>query len=110
MLYVAPFNNPYLSDDDYDAPDTWPSPVKATLTIVDEYQPLFTSASWVIRARVDGTVFAESEERDDPHEEAEVKQWARAMIRKEYVRLSKMGVDALSEYTRVWGGSTKDIG
>jgi len=95
-------------DDDGDDRPTWPSPGSANLVIEDKYEPLFTSATWTIRATVNGTVISESTSAPKSHSEAFVKRWARQMIRTQYDRLRQLGVDADSEYVK-WGGIPDDL-
>lgn len=101
------FPDPYSLELDPDRP-TWPPPGTSTLTITDLYEPLFTSATWTITARVNGEVMVQSRPSDKPHSPSFVKRWARQFIRTRYVSLRRQGVDADNEYVK-WGGSLADL-
>lgn len=87
---------------------TWPPAGSATLTIDDEKEALFISATWTVRARVDGVALWESKPRDRSHGDAFVRQWARFVIRKHYDRLRELGVDATKEYVN-FGGKADEL-
>ena len=80
----------------------------ATLVIEQEDFPLFFSSEWIIRAKVDGQVFAESEPAKTVVTRGMVRQWARAFIRRHYKRLLMAGVDVEKCYVD-WGGRLEDL-
>jgi hypothetical protein len=87
---------------------TWPPPGSAHLVVEDKYEPLFTSATWTIRATVNGQIISESTTATKAHSDAFLKRWTRQMIRTNYERLRQLGVDADSEYVK-WGGLPDDF-
>ena len=87
---------------------TWPPAGTANLKIKQETVPLFYSAVWVIRARVDGKVIFESKHSGEEYSSAFTRQWARYCIRKKYSQLREFGVNADHEYEN-WGGLSRDI-
>lgn len=80
----------------------------ATLTIEQEDFPLFFSSEWIIRAKVDGQVVAESEPGKMAVTKGAVRQWARAFMRRHYERLLMAGVDVEKHYVD-WGGRLEDL-
>lgn len=107
MVYPM-LGNPFDFQINQDDTPTWPPAGISTLEINDDYVPLFTSATWTIRACVNGQAVFESTPSDVPHTPADVRLWARTMIRQCYCDLRKRGVDADAEYVK-WGGSLKDL-
>ena len=81
----------------------------AILVIKEEYEPLFFSASWTIRAYVNDIVIAESLPSDNARSEGAIRQWARAFIRGTQGKLTARGVDVVKEYTEKWGGLGRDL-
>lgn len=101
---------PLLQDEDEEKEiPTWPPAGTSTLEIKEECQALFYSATWVIRARVNGTIIQESESLDNQRTADVVSQWARSFIMSNYAKLRAQGVDAEKEYVHVWGGSPLDF-
>jgi hypothetical protein len=80
-----------------------PKPGSAKLIIEDEQEALFLSATWTVRARVDGVVMWESKPRDESHGDAFVAQWSRYVIRKNAKTLRELGVDIVKDYINVGG-------
>lgn len=87
---------------------TWPPAGSADLTIDEEMDALFFSATWTIRARVAGEVIWESKPRVHAQGDALMRQWARFIIRRFYDRLRELGVDADAEYLK-FGGKADDL-
>lgn len=103
---------PFITTDgagDDDDKQTWPPIGSAKLSIEQETNALFYSATWLIRARVNGKIFAESNEVPEAVPQGEVRQWARAVIRKSRTTLQQMGVDTDTDYVMKWGGVAKDL-
>lgn len=95
-------------DPDDDDRITWPSPGTADLEIVEDCEPLFTSCSWIIKAKVNNAVVYESGPSDHPFDRAYIKQWARSVIRKHQLTLRQKGVDVEAIYVS-FGGILKDL-
>lgn len=109
--YVDPWEQFGSLDFDIKVPEdkpTWPSPGTANLDIVDQYEPLFTSATWTVVAKVNGKVIISSSPSDKAHSQAFIKQWARVTIKNEYSELRRLGVDADAEYVK-YGGNIDDL-
>ena len=96
-----------FNTDENDRP-TWPPPGTASLVVEDKYEPLFTSATWTVQARVGAEIISQSTEARKAHSDAFLKRWARQMIRTKYERLRQLGVDADGEYVK-WGGLLEDL-
>lgn len=99
-----------LDDLDFATDDrpTWPPPGTADLIIEDKYEPLFTSATWSLVAKVGDQVIGQSQPISAPHTAAFMKRWSRQLIRSNYERLRKLGVDAEAEYVKL-GGELEDL-
>jgi len=87
---------------------TWPPPGSADLLIEDEMDALFTSATWTVRARVNGNVMWESKSTDASHGDAFILQWSRFVIRRYNEKLRELGIDVDREYCR-HGGKLEDL-
>ena len=109
------YADPFINFDDLDFGvntnddrPTWPAPGSAQLVVEDKYEPLFISATWTIKATVNGELISRSSESRKAHSDAFIKRWTRQVIRSNYERLRQLGVDAESEYTK-WGGLLEDL-
>lgn len=87
---------------------TWPPPQMGLLSVEDKFEPLFTSATWTVIAKVGDVIIARTREADKSHSEAFIRRWTRQMIRKNYEKLRQLGVDAEGEYVN-WGGDLEDL-
>lgn len=103
--HYSPF---YTEIDLEDEEKTWPPVGSSVLTIEIEYKPLFISAYWVIYAKINGHIVAESDETNVPKTRGELRQWARAFIRQEKMSLRRFGVDVMHVYKQ-FGGIEQDI-
>lgn len=68
-----------------------------------EWVPLFYTASWMIRIRVNGKILFESEGRDEPWDEEDMARWIRGTIGANSSTLINERIDANKEYED-WGG------
>lgn len=87
---------------------TMPPPGSVSLEINEDYEPCFFSATWTIRARVNGVVLDQSETISQSRITSDVKLWARSFIYKWQRKLRELGVDVEKEYES-WGGLAKDL-
>ena len=74
-----------------------------TIEYLHEWVPLFYSASWMIRIRVNGNILFESEGRDTPWDEEDKERWIRGTIAANSSLLISERIDANKEYED-WGG------
>lgn len=108
------YNDPWATHDagGYGLDDTdevyYPPPGSADLIIKDNYEPLFTSATWTLLAIVNKNIIASTQPSDKPHSDAFIKRWSRHMIRTNYETLKSLGVDIEKAYTEL-GGSMGDF-
>jgi hypothetical protein len=68
-----------------------------------EWVPIFFTASWMVRIRVNGKILFESEGRDEPWDEDDKARWVRAIIGANTHLLISERIDANKEY-ETWGG------
>lgn len=85
----------------------WPSG-DGILHIYDDYQPLFTSATWSVTAKLNGKVIINTIPASKPHDQRFIKRWAQFLIRNKKDWLRNLGVDVFSEYLK-WGGNIEDL-
>ena len=78
------------------------------LHIYDDYQPLFTSATWSVTAKLNGKVITCTVPASKPHDQRFIKRWAQFLIRNKKTWLREVGVDVFSEYVK-WGGNIEDL-
>lgn len=107
-MFPIPYIPTQVIEDD-DEEHTYPPIGSSTLTVQAEEFTLFFSAEWTIRARVNGYVVAESSYHPENPTQATVNRWARAYIRKDADRLTKLGVDVKKEYVGTFGGVDRDL-
>ena len=106
--YADPFVQFGSIDLDFNERPTWPPPAMGLLHIEDKFEPLFTSATWTIVAKVGGQVIAQSKEAGRAHTVPFIKRWSRQLIRSKYELLRQLGVDAEGEYAKL-GGDPSDL-
>lgn len=68
-----------------------------------EWVPIFFTASWMVRIRVNGKILFESEGRDDPWDEDDKARWIRGTLAANMSILLSERIDANKEYED-WGG------
>ena len=68
-----------------------------------EWVPLFFTASWTVRIRVNGKILFESEGRDEPWDEEDKARWIRGTLAANSSLLLSEKIDANKEYED-WGG------
>jgi len=85
----------------------WPTG-DGVLHIYDDYQPLFTSATWSVTAKLNGKMIINTVPSQKPHDERFIKKWAQYVIRNRKQWLRDVGVDVFSEYIK-WGGNVEDL-
>ena len=93
--------------DDEDLIDTIP-PAAASFEVMDECEALFTSAEWIVRARVNGEIYWESKPYKQAHTPGFVKAWARSCLRQNEKELKQLGVDVEAAYV-LQGGVAADL-
>lgn len=97
-----------LDDTDEHPTFQYPQPGSAMLVIHDKYEPLFTSATWTLEAKVNNDIIASSMSSNKPHSEAFIKRWSRQVIRTNSESLKRLGVDIDKIYVEM-GGSLDDL-
>ena len=85
----------------------WP-PGDGILHIYDDYQPLFTSATWSVTAKLNGKVISNTVPATKPHDPRFIKRWAQFFIRNKKDWLRDVGVNVFEEYEK-WGGKVEDL-
>lgn len=104
-----------LYPDDNSGPKTERSPEKEvwptgdfSIVSYDDYQPLFTSASWVVTMKINGKLVETSNPSDKPHTVEYVNRWTKQLIRTRKAWLKSIGVNVEKEYKR-YGGDITDL-
>jgi hypothetical protein len=100
-----------MSDLDIDDMEAAPETVKevklkefnGTLECKQEWVPLFYSASWMVRAYVNGKLFKESDGKDEQWNDKDMSAWIRKMLAEDSDKLEEQGINTKSEYEK-WGG------
>lgn len=75
-----------------------------TIEYLHEWVPIFFTASWMVRIRVNGKILFESEGRDEPWDDEDKARWIRGMLAvNSLLLISEERIDANREYED-WGG------
>jgi len=95
-------------DEDFFVPVPDVAPVPPILTIEERFEPMFTSATWTIIARVGDHIVAKSDEFSSRPPKDFVMTWARVQVSTYREFLQDIGIDVYSEYEK-YGGNRDDL-
>lgn len=74
-----------------------------TIEYLQEWVPLFYSASWMIRIKVNGKILFESDGKDDPWNEEDMSRWIRGILASNSSVFLNERINVNKEYEE-WGG------
>jgi len=79
-----------------------------TVEVYDNYQPMFTSATWSVTVKINGKIVTSSLPVDKPHSINFINRWGRQVIRDHKKWMKSIGVNIEAEYRRL-GGDPEDL-
>lgn len=87
--------------------EQWPTG-DFSIEAYDDYQPLFTSATWVVTMKINGKLVETSGPSIKPHTNEYISRWVKQQIRTRKAWLKSIGVNVETEYKR-YGGDISDL-
>ena len=87
--------------------ENWPAG-NFSIEVFDNYQPLFTSASWIVTMKINGKLVETSNPSNKPHTIEYVNRWTKQLIRTRKAWFKGIGVNVEKEYKR-YGGDITDL-